>query len=419
MRSRTEIDARSATAEYFPGSNPHPVMRIDDQGVLTYANVSSRPLLETLGVDVGRPLSAEWRRRLDEASADSTRLELKVGPKTYEILAVRLAELGFTNVYATDVSAEKAIVKFPDQNPNPVFRVTWDGSLVYANAASAELIAGLGAVVDQPLRGDVAEPLLAAARAGNRSTTEVASDGRRYELLPVDVPEFGFINVYGTDVTAVRQLELLNRENEALLLNVLPAPIADRLRAGEALIADRFDDVSLMFADIVDFTRLSAGMPPSDLVAVLNEVFTVFDGLVEMNELEKVKTIGDAYMVVGGMSDQRSDHLDRVATMAVELGPAVERIDACRNLGIEFRVGIACGPLVAGVIGTKKFIYDVWGDTVNVASRMESLSLPRRVQVTDVVESRLRSRFSFESRGVIDVKGKGPLETFFLVGHRG
>jgi class 3 adenylate cyclase len=234
-------------------------------------------------------------------------------------------------------------------------------------------------------------------------------------LLPVDVPEFGFINVYGTDVTAVKEHERLARENERLLLNILPEPIAERLREGELLIADRFDDVTLMFADIVEFTRLSSTMSPHELVAVLNDVFTVFDGLVDRYGLEKVKTIGDAYMVVGGMPERTDDHPARVAAMALDLAEAVDRIDSAARLGITFRIGIHCGPVVAGVIGTKKFIYDVWGDTVNMASRMESLGIPGRVQVTHAMAERLRGTFEIEPRGLIDVKGKGPTPTYFLL----
>ena len=236
-----------------------------------------------------------------------------------------------------------------------------------------------------------------------------------YALLPVDVPEFGFINIYGTDVTAIKERERLARENERLLLNILPAPIAERLRRGEPLIADRFDDVTLMFADIVEFTRLSSTMSPRELVGVLNEVFTVFDSLVDRYDLEKVKTIGDAYMVVGGMPEPSADHTARVAGMALDLAESIGRIESAVRLGIAFRIGIHCGPIVAGVIGTRKFIYDVWGDTVNMASRMESLGIPGRVQVTHAVAERLRGSFDLEDRGFIDVKGKGLTPTYFLV----
>jgi class 3 adenylate cyclase len=190
------------------------------------------------------------------------------------------------------------------------------------------------------------------------------------------------------------------------------------LRRGEPLIADRFDDVTLLFADIVEFTRLSSSMSPSELVGVLNEVFTVFDGLVDRYGLEKVKTIGDAYMIVGGLTERSNDHTARMAAMALELADAVEGIEAAARLGIRFRIGIHRGPVVAGVIGTRKFIYDVWGDTVNLASRMESLGVPGRVQVTRAVKERLADAFVFEARDPIDVKGKGPTRTWFLVGAR-
>jgi adenylate cyclase len=142
----------------------------------------------------------------------------------------------------------------------------------------------------------------------------------------------------------------------------------------------------------------------------------VFDSLVDRYELEKVKTIGDAYMVVGGMLDGSDDHPQRVAAMALDLAESVGRIETAARLGIAFRIGIHCGAIVAGVIGTKKFIYDVWGDTVNMASRMESLGVPGRVQVTHAVAERLRGSFALEERGLIEVKGKGPTPTYFLLG---
>jgi class 3 adenylate cyclase len=413
--ARADDPATSASAEHFPGSNPHPVLRVADDGTLTYANAPSAPLLATIGARVGDVLASAWQDRLATAAASSKPIELRVGPRTFELLVVRLPALGFLNVYGTDVTAARAVVKFPDQNPNPVFRLTWDGSLVYANPASRQLVEGLGWLVGTPLPDPILLPLLEMARAGERGTVEVVSLDRRYRLLPVDVPEFGFINVYGTDVTAVHDLEEAYRENERLLLNILPGPIAERLRRGERPIADRFEDVSLLFADIVGFTSLSGGMGAHELVSVLDEVFSVFDALVDTAGLEKVKTIGDAYMVVGGMSSDRPDHLERLARMALSLGGGVEAIETARNLGIQFRIGIHCGPVIAGVIGTRKFIYDVWGDTVNIASRMESTGIPGRIQVTGAVEERLRHGFRFEPRGLTEVRGKGPMATFFLV----
>jgi class 3 adenylate cyclase len=398
----------------FPDDNPNPVMRIDADGHLIYANPASAPILRTIGVEVGDVVPAETIARFD-AAGERGFVEVIADNRTYAVWAILIQDLDFTNLYGMDVTAERAIVKFPDQNPNPVFRIHWDGMLAYANPASAAMIAGLGLAVGSSLPADLRETLLDRVRAADGAKVEVESAGRSYALFPVDVPEFAFINVYGTDVTAVKDAERLARENERLLLNILPEPIAERLRNGEALIADRFDDVTLMFADIVEFTRLSATMSPQELVTVLNDVFTVFDDLVDRYGLEKVKTIGDAYMVVGGMPERSDDHPARVAAMALDLAESVGRIEAAARLGITFRIGIHCGVVVAGVIGTKKFIYDVWGDTVNMASRMESLGVPGRVQVTRAMAERLDGAFELEDRGLIDVKGKGPTPTWFVL----
>jgi class 3 adenylate cyclase len=402
----------------FPDDNPNPVMRIDADGHLIYANPASDGVLKALGVVVGEPLPSDVVARLDEVAATRGYLEFVWDNRTFAVWPVPIPDLNFTNLYGMDVTAERAIVKFPDQNPNPVFRIHWDGTLAYANPASADLIEGLGLAVGSGLPADLRDTLLERVRAADGVMVELESGGRIYALLPVDVPEFGFINVYGTDITAVKERERLAQENERLLLNILPEPIAARLRGGEPLIADRFDDVTLLFADIVDFTRLSSTMSPQELVGVLNEIFSAFDGLVERYGLEKVKTIGDAYMVVGGMTDQSVDHSERVAAMALDLAESVGRIEAAVRHGITFRIGVHCGAVVAGVIGTKKFIYDVWGDTVNMASRMESLGVPGRVQVTQALAERLHGSFELEERGMIEVKGKGPTPTWLLLRRR-
>lgn len=400
----------------FPDDNPNPVLRIDGDGHLLYANSASAGVRRALGAEVGDRLRPDVLARLEAAAADRGFIELVGDHRTWAMWPVPIPELGFTNLYGTDVTAERAVVKFPDQNPNPVFRVGPDGALLYANPASAGLIAGLGLAIGACLPADLLGGLRERVAADDRSTLEVEAAGATYALLPVDVPEFGFVNVYGTDITAAKERERLGRENERLLLNILPEPIARRLRDGEPLIADRFDDVTLLFADIVEFTRLSSDLSATELVGVLNDVFTVFDGLVDRYGLEKVKTIGDAYMVVGGLPERSDDHTARMAAMALELAEAVGRIECAVRLGIAFRIGLHCGPVVAGVIGSRKFIYDVWGDTVNLASRMESHGVPGRVQVTHAVRERLESSFRFEPRGLVDIKGKGPTPTWFLVG---
>jgi class 3 adenylate cyclase len=404
-----------AAISRFPDQNPNPVLRVTSAGELMYANLSSSGLTQAMAVRVGQPVPEPWLSAIRSAAASGEPFEVPVGASSFEVLAVEVPDFGFVNLYGTDITARKAVVKFPDQNPNPVFRLDWDARIVYANRASLDLIDGLGCRVGGTLGDELRTLLLEHAAVGPGRPVEIESGGRMYALLPVDVPEFGFVNVYGTDITAAKELERLHRENERLLLNILPEPIADRLRRGERLIADRFDDVTLLFADIVGFTELSSSMRADELVAVLNEVFTVFDDLVDEHRLEKVKTIGDAYMVVGGLTDPAPDHTVRVALMAIDLAARVSEIGAARRLGIRFRVGINCGPVVAGVIGTKKFIYDIWGDTVNLASRMESTGVPGRVQVSAAVEARLRSRFRMDPRGLVEVKGKGLIPTWFLL----
>jgi class 3 adenylate cyclase len=406
------VSRADPNTEYFPGSNPHPVMRVTDDGRLIYANSTSQPVLDALGLVVDRSVPPDWLERL--LTADGP-IDVRVGVRTFELLAVRVPTLAFTNIYGTDVTAQRAITKFPDQNPNPVFRISMDGILVYVNPAARQLIAGLGGTIGAPFPPPWADRLRVAAQEGQRRSVHVNSVGRHYALLAVDVPEFQFTNVYGTDVTAQRQLELANQQNLDLLLNILPEPIADRIRAGEGLIADRHEDVSLLFADIVGFTAMSSLMDPGDLVRLLDEVFSVFDGLVDASELEKMKTIGDAYMVVGGMPIWHEDHLDRMADLAIDISHRVTHNEAAARLGVQFRIGIHTGPVVAGVVGRRRIIYDVWGDTVNVASRMESTGIAGRIQVTAAVEERLRDRYLLESRGLVDVKGKGPMETFFLL----
>jgi adenylate cyclase len=218
-----------------------------------------------------------------------------------------------------------------------------------------------------------------------------------------------------------RALDALDKEHarsERLLLNVLPASIATRLKASNEVIADAFADVTVLFADIVNFTPLAGRVPPEDLVRLLDGLFSDFDVLAERFGLEKIKTIGDAYMVAGGLPVERPDHARAVADMALEMNLCVATRGAETGNGFALRIGMDSGPVVAGVIGRKKFIYDLWGDTVNTASRMESHGLPGKIHVTSRTREHLLDGFTFESRGEIEIKGKGPMTTYFLVGRR-
>jgi urea ABC transporter urea binding protein len=203
---------------------------------------------------------------------------------------------------------------------------------------------------------------------------------------------------------------------EELLLNILPSPIAQRLKRAESTIADNFADVTVLFADLVNFTEISAEIPPTRLVDLLNKIFSEFDQLAEKHQLEKIKTIGDAYMVVGGLPTTRPDHAEAIAEMALDMQQKITRFKGLNGEPFRLRIGINTGPVIAGVIGTKKFTYDLWGDTVNVASRMESHGVAGCIQVTATTYERLKDKYVFEERGVTHIKGKGDMMTYWLMG---
>ena len=209
-------------------------------------------------------------------------------------------------------------------------------------------------------------------------------------------------------------IEAKNRENEALLLNVLPGPIANRLRGGEQGIADGFANVTVLFADLVGFTALTSEMPPQEVVTLLNGLFSRFDTAAHELGIEKIKTVGDAYMAVCGMPNVVADHAERMVRMAIRMVHIAREHALEHRVSMQVRVGINSGPVVAGVIGKSKYIYDLWGDTVNLASRMESTGVPGAIQVTRPVYEQLQDKFVFEPRGAIEVKGKGKVEAWLL-----
>jgi class 3 adenylate cyclase len=415
----TDITAEKVV-ERFPNQNPNPVFRVDDTGKLVYANMASQPIIRAFDLKVGDTWPMEIAQRVVAAadSANGELIELEADFRTYALRPVRIPEFGFINVYGTDITAEKVVAKFPGQNPNPVLRMDDAGTLIYANDASRPIVGALGLTVGKPLPTELHALLQASLDAGRREPVEAVAGELVFEITPVEIPEFGFFNLYGTDVTAARQVARAKEETEALLLNILPPPIANRLRAGERVIADRFEDASLLMADIVGFTEMSSRLSADALVEMLNDIFSVLDVIVERYELEKVKTIGDAYMVIGGVPEASPDHLERLAGFALDMALAVRELQSGYEHPIRMRIGINTGPVVAGVIGQKRTIYDVWGDTVNLASRMESLGEPGRIQVTPAVYERLKGAFELAPRGQIEVKGKGPMSTWWLTGRR-
>ena len=260
----------------------------------------------------------------------------------------------------------------------------------------------------------------------------------RFAAQPAELPEafvvtFFVLNVMGVTLSAFAMLgyfveqrerartalELERERSERLLLNVLPSAIAERLKEKEGVIADHYDDVSVLFADLADFTRHAMVLPAEELVALLDRIFTAFDHIAEAHGVEKIKTIGDAYMVAGGLPEPRPDHLQAVARTALAIRAEIASLaHQTGHSWLAVRIGIDSGPAVAGVIGRRKFIYDLWGDTVNTASRMQSHGLTGEIQVTERVAAALQEQFVTRRRGTVSVKGKGQMQTFLLTGQR-
>ena len=229
-------------------------------------------------------------------------------------------------------------------------------------------------------------------------------------IVAVGTTAFGLLQYF------VRAREAEQARSERLLLNVLPEAVAARLKKETGVIADTHDAVTVLFADIVGFTPLAARLTAQEVVSVLDQVFERWDDLAARYGIEKIKTIGDAYMVASGVPLPRDDHTEAIAEMALAMGPELSHVASETGLALEARIGIDTGPVVAGVIGRAKFIYDLWGDTVNTASRMETHAMPGAIQVSERIYDRLHLRYDLRSRGTIEVKGKGPMNTYLLVG---
>jgi class 3 adenylate cyclase len=216
------------------------------------------------------------------------------------------------------------------------------------------------------------------------------------------------------------QLQVEQEKSEQLLLSILPKPIAERMKKGETNIADGHADATVLLADLVGFTSLSAHIDPEEIVQLLNEVFSAFDVLVEKHGLEKIKTIGDAYMVAGGISVARPDHAEAIAELAIDLREEIERLNRQYDTSIRLRIGISTGPVVAGVIGRKKFAYDIWGETVNLAFRLESTAEAGKIQIAESTYERLKDKYEFEKKHSVDAKGNSEPSAYWLgnrIGH--
>ncbi len=317
-----------------------------------------------------------------------------------------------------------------------------DGRFIYVNRAWRETLGYSAAQVRQMSVFDIVHPeckvyfreifscLMTGAKIDQVTASFISNDGQKISVEGNVNCKFVEGKPVATraifrDITkrleAEEALRQQQQKTESLLLNILPQPIAERLKQETqetSTIAEDFAEVSVMFADIVGFTQLASSLHPIELVNLLNHIFSAFDRLCEQHGLEKIKTIGDAYMVVGGLPTRRDDHAEAIAEMALDMQAAITDFRDTTGQGFNIRTGINTGPVVAGVIGLKKFSYDLWGDTVNIASRMESHGIPGQIQVTAATYERLQHKYLFEKRGVILVKGKGEMTTYFLTGRK-
>jgi len=238
------------------------------------------------------------------------------------------------------------------------------------------------------------------------------------DAIIIHFPAYFIMILLGFMQTAIRRAyAAAERErlySEKLLENILPMKIIKQLKENPSTIAEKFEHCSILFVDVVDFTPFAEKSAPEDVVNILNDIFTLFDHLTGKYKLEKIKTIGDAYMVVSGVPEPRADHAEPIAEMALDMLNVVEDYNKKNGNNFRVRLGINSGPAIAGVIGKMKFAYDIWGDTVNTASRMESLGVPGRIQTTEATYEMLKNKFNFEYRDILDVKGKGKLKTYFL-----
>ncbi|GAB5417078.1 MAG: hypothetical protein Crog4KO_19440 [Crocinitomicaceae bacterium] len=237
-----------------------------------------------------------------------------------------------------------------------------------------------------------------------------------FALVAGRVAEYNSRLAWVQSKTIREQNEIIVKEKEAsenLLRNMLPTFIADRLKENQGVIADSHEDVSVLFADLAGFTRLASDFPPDKVVDILNRIFSSFDALSEKHQLEKIKTVGDGYMAAGGLS-KKEDHLHRIAKLSLDMIHFMEHDPDIKKLELKIRIGIHVGPVVAGVIGTRRYTYDLWGDTVNLASRLESQGEVGKIAVSENVANRLEPQFKLEKRALVHIKGKGDMQTYFL-----
>ena len=361
-------------------------------------------------------------------------MQLATGPRVFPLGLVNLATAAafmaipllhrFGEVVATMTFVLVAFVSLTFVGT----QIGTDSGLQFYYLVSASL-----AVLTLGVEHIVMASVVAAAGAGLTIATQFLVPGDTH-IQPRWAVEAGFVvttisasvMIFATVFYAMREvsraegaMEVEYKRSEALLANILPGSVAERLKdPAHGTIADRYDDASILFADIAGFTERASHIPAADLVRFLDRLYTTFDRLVDKHGLEKIKTTGDSYMVVSGVPEPRPDHVEALAKLALDISRAVADLRDPNGARVPLRIGMAAGPVVAGVVGARRFFYDVWGDAVNVASRMETTDPEGRIQVPEDVYQRLKDRFVLEERGEVDVKGKGIMRTWYLVGQQ-
>ncbi|MFE4106484.1 adenylate/guanylate cyclase domain-containing protein [Almyronema epifaneia S1] len=410
---------KSGKLLYYEGTVQDITARKQAEIALQQANeeLEQRVLRRTAALtDTNRQLLAEIneRHRIEQALRDSEAELRALFAAMTDVITVFDSEGRYLNMVATN----SALLYRPDQER--VGRTVYEVLPPYqANLFMRSIHRALN--TKQPVRLEYNLPVgdwHQDDQNGGNAAPDDFENTAWYTAIISPMPDKRVIWV-ARDITERRRtdwaLQAEQQKSERLLLNILPRSIAEELKQNPSSIAYRFEEATILFADIVNFTGLSASMPPTALVDLLNEIFSTFDQLAAQYRLEKIKTIGDAYMVVGGLPDPDPEHPEAIAAMALEMQAAIAQIQRTDGHPFNLRIGIDMGPVVAGVIGIRKFSYDLWGDAVNVASRMESQGIAGKIQVTEAVYRRLQHRYHFEQRGEIKVKGRGQMMTYWLL----
>ncbi|NJL87440.1 MAG: PAS domain S-box protein [Leptolyngbyaceae cyanobacterium SM1_1_3] len=409
----------SGSLLYYEGTVQDISARKHAEIALQHANeeLEQRVLRRTAALtDTNRQLLAEIheRHRMEEALRDSEAELRALFAAMTDVITVFDSEGRYLNMVATN----SALLYRPEQER--VGRTVYQVLPPYqANLFMRTIHRALN--TKQPVRLEYNLPVgdwHQNDKSGGNAAADDFENTAWYAAIISPMPDNRVIWV-ARDITERRRtdwaLQAEQQKSERLLLNILPRSIAEELKQNPSSIAYRFEEATILFADIVNFTGLSASMPPTALVDLLNEIFSTFDQLASQYGIEKIKTLGDAYMVVGGLPDPDPDHPEAVAAMALEMRQAIAQFQRADGHPFKLRIGIDMGPVVAGVIGIRKFSYDLWGNAVNVASRMESQGIAGKIQVTAAVYERLKNQYRFEQRGEIKVKGRGLMTTYWLM----